>query len=201
MLPLNLDITNKRILIVGAGNVGYRKAKRLIEHGAKVEVVSIDVNQKFEGLSEEVIITQAAYEMRHLKQMDIVIAATNDKMVNRKILSDCRKKKIQCLNVSASSTSDFYIPAVLKRGDLVITVSTNGKSPSLARKIRKDLERYFDSEYGELLDELGLIRELVLMKCEDQDLRKHILNDIVDMDLESLKKRRVAYENQDRIEG
>ncbi|MGO1712559.1 MAG: precorrin-2 dehydrogenase/sirohydrochlorin ferrochelatase family protein, partial [Senegalia sp. (in: firmicutes)] len=113
----------------------------------------------------------------------LVIAATDDKVLNQKISNDCKDENILFNNIS-DMYSDFIVPSSIKRGDLTISISTNGKSPSLAKKIRLEIEGKYNEEYILRLNLLGDIRELVKEKCDDENKKKEILKQIINLSID-----------------
>ena len=108
--------------------------------------------------------------------------------INKKIGIFCREKDKLVNVVDNPDLSNFIVPSCLKRGDLIISVSTCGKSPSLASKIKKDLEVTYDDSYEEYVNLLGEIRIKILEKYNDSREKKKLLNEIINLSLEELKK-------------
>ncbi|MCT4509502.1 MAG: bifunctional precorrin-2 dehydrogenase/sirohydrochlorin ferrochelatase [Tepidibacter sp.] len=188
---INLD--NKNVTIIGGGKVAFRKAKKFLEFNCNIKLVSSSFIEDFDNIDVKLI--NDNYKEDYLKESFLVIAATSSKKVNEDIASYCKTNNIMCNIADDINLSDFIVPSSIKRGDLVISVSTMGNSPSLSSKIRKELESNYGVEYEEYVSILGDIRNLVLQKCTDKDEKKRILNELVNLDLEELKKRRLDYEN------
>jgi len=131
--PMMVNIKEKKCLVVGGGNVAFRKINELIEYGARVTLVSREINETINLLvkNKEKSITyiQDSYKSEYINDAFIVIAATNDSNINYQIARDCKKKDILVNVVDDLESSGFIVPAKVKRGDLTITVSTNGKCP------------------------------------------------------------------------
>ncbi|MDP4089880.1 MAG: bifunctional precorrin-2 dehydrogenase/sirohydrochlorin ferrochelatase [Bacillota bacterium] len=198
--PVMLNIEDKKIVVVGGGAVALRKVKALLAYGAGITVISPTFTEGFDEIWNEVQPIQALYREELIEDADIVIAATSSRQVNKNIREHCRKNMILCNTADDGEGSDFTVPSTLKRGGLVISVSTSGKSPALARKIKDQLEQLFTEEYGERLELLGVLRGLVLEKCSDEALKRCILNELTDMSIEELMERRNRYEACDRIQ-
>jgi siroheme synthase-like protein len=152
--PIFLNIGGKRCVVVGGGEVALRKVKTLMEHGANVEVVSLELCPELSKLAEEGRIKSHAknYNSGDLKGALIAIAATDNAKTNERISSDARKQGVLVNVVDVPEHSDFIVPSTLTRGDIAIAVSTSGKSPALARKIRTELENKFGDEYAKLAE-------------------------------------------------
>lgn len=162
--PIYLDIKDKNILVVGGGGVSLRKVKRLLASGGIVKAVSLNF---CDGFSEILNNSNFTCETRKFEESDLndiflVFSATNDAGLNDLVGSLAKSKGILCNIADSSESSDFIVPSSINRGDLVLSVSTGGKSPAFSRKLRKDLEDQFGEEYEIFLYFLGKIREAVL---------------------------------------
>ena len=150
--PVFLNLSGKKCVVVGGGKVAGRKVGALLECGAEVTVVSPELCEELKGLVEAGEITAAVrpYRSGDLKGSAVVIAATGTRSVNVEIVNEARKRGIPVNVVDDPDYSDFIVPSCLKRGDITIAVSTSGKSPALARKIRENLEKNIGGEYAAL---------------------------------------------------
>jgi siroheme synthase-like protein len=150
--PILLNIQGKKCLIVGGGEVALRKAQMLVEHGAAVEVVSPtfcpELNQLVKDGTIQAI--HRDYETEDLNDVFLAVAATDDIKTNEKVATEARKIGILVNVVDKPDISDFIVPSYFRRGDIIVAVSTSGRSPALARKIRGELERAFKAEYAQL---------------------------------------------------
>ncbi|MFD3158654.1 bifunctional precorrin-2 dehydrogenase/sirohydrochlorin ferrochelatase [Haloimpatiens sp. FM7330] len=187
-----INIKNKDITIIGAGKIAFRKTKKLLEFGANVKVVGISIESQFNALKEKynnrLEIINDEYNKMYILHSFLVIAATSSKKVNEEIARECRKNKILCNTVNSIDSSDFIVPSTIQRGDLVIAVSTTGKSPSLSSKIRKELEERYTDEYEEYVNLLGKTRKIIVGTYKDEVIKKRILNYIVNLNLDELRK-------------
>ncbi|MBI4304097.1 MAG: bifunctional precorrin-2 dehydrogenase/sirohydrochlorin ferrochelatase [Chloroflexi bacterium] len=150
--PMFLNITGKSCVVVGGGEVALRKVKILLEHGAKVEVISPELCPELEKLArtDTVKVLQREYRARDLNGAFIAIAATDNDEVNRKVVQEARERTVLLNVVDKPEDCDFIVPSYLRRGDVTIAVSTGGRSPALARKLRTELEKDFGEEYAAL---------------------------------------------------
>lgn len=139
-------------MVVGGGPVALRKVKALLEHEANVEVISPELCPELSQLakSRAIQVLQKNYNGGDLQGAFIAIAATDDGEINNKVAEEARAKGVLVNVVDDSEHSDFIVPSQLRRGDITIAVSTAGKSPALARKIRTRLEKDFGTEYASL---------------------------------------------------
>jgi precorrin-2 dehydrogenase/sirohydrochlorin ferrochelatase len=158
--PINLDLNGKPVTVIGAGSVGARKIRALCDAGAKVTVVSKNFASDFDdicqGLDMEVI--KGLYKTQHIENAVLAIAATDDRALNEQIYHDCQKAKVICNIVDVPDLCDFYVPALVKRGDLQIAIGTDGKCPAYSGHLRRKLEAIFTDDHGRFLNELGIAR-------------------------------------------
>jgi precorrin-2 dehydrogenase/sirohydrochlorin ferrochelatase len=183
--PICLNITNKRCVIVGGGEVGARKAEGLAVCGAQVVVLSRELTPPLEKMKQEGRIDHIDndYAASYLSGALMVIGATDSAEINQKIAADAGALGIMVNIADDPGQSDFILPAVVRQGDLVISVSTGGKSPALARKLRAELEASFGQEYSTLLDIMGKVRKERLARGCPAEENKRIFTAIVNSDI------------------
>ncbi len=187
LYPINLELDDMRITIIGGGNVSYRKCKNFLDFGKSVRVVSPEFIDEFENIKNDIELIYDTYKQEYIKDSFIVIAATNNKELNKNIGIYCRSVGKLVNVVDNITLSNYTVPSYLKRGDLLLSVSTNGKSPSLSSKIKKELEEKYDDSYEEYLNILGEIRKKVIKKYKDISQRKSILNNLVNLSLDEIR--------------
>lgn len=146
--PVCLQLSGKRCLLVGGGKVALTKARALRRSGASVVVVSPDFAPGFEDLSG-ITLRARSFEEGDLDGIFLAIAATNDADVNRTVSEACRSRGILCNVVDTPASSDFYDTATVVRGSIVVSVSTCGAAPALAKRLRGELEEWLPEEYTE----------------------------------------------------
>ena len=186
--PINLKIDDMKIVIIGGGKVAYRKCMNFLAFNKKVLVVSKEFVKEFEEIKEQVEIVKGAYNEKYIKDAFVVVAATNNKEVNREIGIYFRQY-IKLVNVvDDKDLSNFTVPSFVKRGDLLLSVSTGGKSPSLSRKIRKDLEEVYDDSYEEYVKLLGQAREMIIENTSDIKERRKRLKELLDLSFDELRR-------------
>ena len=158
--PLFLNLNGKRCVVAGDGNVALRKVKTLLEYGADVVVISPDFCSGLAGLAEKsrIQVFKRPYHPGDLKDAFIAIAATDSKAVNREIMNEAHTEAVLINIVDDAENSDYIVPAHMRIEDITIAVSTAGKSPALARKIRTKLEKEFGVEYINLYKLIGEAR-------------------------------------------
>ncbi len=196
--PVNLDIRNRKCLVVGGGAVGTRKVMTLLDCGAKVTVVSTDVAEKLQELSDNDIIKlkKRPFQISDLDEMFLVMGATDNQEINREIHSEAERLGVLCNIADRPEDCNFILPAIVNRGDLIIAISTSGKSPAFAKKIRKDLERVFGTEYAEFLKLMGEIRNKLLSEDHEPEAHKHLFEKLIQRNLvKMIKDRDIAAVN------
>jgi len=189
--PIGLDISGRRCLVIGAGEVGERKAQRLLECGARVSVVGKQLTPALSGLAQAGRIAHIPgdYDEAHLDGVFLVIGATDDPDVNERIYRDARKRGVLANIVDDPDRCDFILPALCRQGDLVITVATGGKSPALAKKLRQELEERYGPEYEVLLKIMGALRGKIIDRGQGSDENRKVFETLVDSDiLEHIRK-------------
>ncbi|AXU55247.1 TPA: NAD(P)-dependent oxidoreductase [Clostridioides difficile] len=188
LYPINLKLDELDVVIIGGGEVAYRKCKNFLEFNKNVTIVSKQILNKFYDLKGNIKIIKDDYKEIYIKDASVIIAATNNRELNMEIGLYCRAKNKLVNVVDNIEISNFTVPSYIKRGDLLISVSTGGKSPSLSSKVKKEIEERYTEDYEEYLNVLGDIRKKVIKKYEDKSKRKDVLNMLVTLDLEELKK-------------
>ena len=186
--PINLKIDDMKIVIIGGGKVAYRKCMNFLAFNKKVLVVSKEFVKEFEEIKEQVEIVKGAYNEKYIKDAFVVVAATNNKEVNHQIGTYCRQHNKLVNVVDDKELSNFTVPSFVKRGDLLLSVSTGGKSPSLSRKIRKDLEEVYDDSYEEYVELLGQAREMIIENTSDIKERRKRLKELLDLSFDELRR-------------
>jgi precorrin-2 dehydrogenase/sirohydrochlorin ferrochelatase len=183
--PIHLDIKNRNCLSVGGGAVGTRKVNAMMQCGARVTVVSPDPTPQLTRLASEGAVTlkKRAYRSDDLAGMFLVIGATDDESLNRQISKDAEQAQILCNIADRPEVCNFILPSIVRRGDLVITISTSGKSPALAKHLRQKLETQFGREYADFLLLMGAIRQKLLSQSHEPEAHKTLFNQLIDSDL------------------
>lgn len=180
LFPLFVKLNKRRCLVVGAGTVGEGKISGLLNAGTKVRVVAPHATEKVAKWARSGRIRWAPREFRDsdLKGCFCVVAATSTRALHKRIFRLAQRRGILCNVVDVPELCDFYYPAVVRRGSLQIAISTEGESPALAQRLRKQLEKQFSREYALWLKELGKLRRAVNATVNDpakKKLRLHSL--------------------------
>lgn len=167
----NMDCT--MCIVVGGGDVAARKVQSLLEVGAKVRVISPQLEDGLQRLADQGFIEHVPrqYQEGDLDGCILVIAATDSRAVNRAVSQEA--ESLHCLVnvVDDAELSNCTVPAVMRRGPLTISISTGGQSPALAAHMRRDLEGLIGPEYATFTEILGELREHVAMLCPAESRR------------------------------
>lgn len=163
LFPIFVKIDQLHTLVVGGGYVGLEKVTALLSNApdALVTLVAPDIRAEIKTLAEQrpnLVLQTSCYDSQQLDGKDLVIVATNDKAVNRQVQQDCKARKILVNVADTPDLCDFYLSSVVRKGDLKIAVSTNGKSPTFAKRFREVLEEILPDSLQETLDNLTSIR-------------------------------------------
>ena len=183
--PVHLDINNRNVLVVGGGGVGTRKVGTLLDCGARVTVVSREVSDRLQAMAADgdINLEQRPYRSQDLNGMFLVIGATNDMKLNRQISNDAERLNTLCNIADRPEVCNFILPSIVRRNDLVITISTSGKSPAMAKKLRKALEKQYGEEYGTLLGLLGAIRKKLLSQAHEPEAHKPLFEQLINSNI------------------
>ncbi|MHB1126281.1 MAG: precorrin-2 dehydrogenase/sirohydrochlorin ferrochelatase family protein [Bacillota bacterium] len=183
--PVCLNLAGRECLVVGGGPVAERKVKSLLEGGARVRVVSYDLTPALQNLANGGLINyrQGGYAPDDLRGIFLVVSASDDAETNCRVARESSELGLLCNVVDDPSRSSFFTPAVVRQGDLSISISTGGQCPMLARRIREKLEGEFGPEYARFLELMGQLRPLVKERYPDPEQRYRLFQQLVDSDL------------------
>ncbi|MEH7334076.1 NAD(P)-binding protein [Neobacillus drentensis] len=181
--PIILRLEGKKVVVVGGGKVAERKVNGLLGTGADVSVISPEVTETIQKLADE---GKIVWQQRPFSEEDVygafmIFAATNDQALNQKVKDSAVPHQLVTI-ADNPDESNFHVPAHLHRGRLSISVSTGGASPTLARKIREQLEQQFNESYEAYLEFLYLKRQWILKEVEDASLKRKLLAAMVSPD-------------------
>ncbi len=156
-----IELAGRPCLVVGGGAVGTRKVESLLDAGARVTVVSREITPEMKGLVDEgrADYISGSFVADHLTGVFLCISAMDERSENEVVANACRERGVLVNVVDDPALSDFFFPSLVRRGDLVIAVSSGGVAPSMVKRIRRDLERQYGREYAAVLVILGRLRE------------------------------------------
>ena len=191
LYPVNLNIQGKNCLIIGGGEVATRKAGELIACDAQVRVISPDVSADLQILAEKGLIAlhQRQYQMSDLEDAFLIFAATNDRAVQEAIMVEAANRGILANCADDPAVCSFHVPAKVRRGNFLLTVSTGGGSPALAAKVRRELESEFGVEYQQFVELLAKIRRQIVTDGESQQSHKVLFKTLMQLIILSLIRR------------
>lgn len=169
LYPIFLNLSGRRCVVVGGGEVASRKAWNLFQAGAEVVVISPELNTELESIAAE--LHRRAYREGDLDGAYLVFAATDVREVNAAVAREARERGIMVNVADEPSEGNFSLPSILRRGRLQVAVSTGGASPALARSIRRELEGVFGPEWADLVRRVGEARK---SGKADEELEKEV---------------------------
>jgi precorrin-2 dehydrogenase / sirohydrochlorin ferrochelatase len=152
LYPIFLDLSGRRCVVVGGGEVANRKARKLLQARAEVVVISPQVRPELESVASEV--RYRPYEKGDLEGAYLAFAATDSREINAAVTREAEERRIPANVADRPSEGDFAVPSVLRRGRLQVAVSTGGASPTLARGIKDELEGLFGPEWSGVVEQL-----------------------------------------------
>jgi precorrin-2 dehydrogenase/sirohydrochlorin ferrochelatase len=195
LFPMFLKLAGKPCLVVGAGKVGTPKIGGLIDTGANIRVVAIKASAQVHEWAKagKIELELRAFANSELDGKFLAIVATASNRTNELIYNEAQRRNVLCNVVDVPEYCDFFYPAVVQRGDLQIAISTNGQSPSLAQKLRQQMERQFGPGYAAWVEQLGETRRLILASDLDKERKLDLLHSLAsreafEMELEKLQE-------------
>lgn len=178
--PIMLNLTGKRVVVIGGGAVAARKIETLLEANADITVVSSELHEKIIPAFNDKLLTwkQKQFEPADLTDAFLIIAATNQAAVNVQVYDNTSNQQLINI-VDRPDLSNFIVPASFRRGKLAVAVSTSGAMPGLSRKVKQELASQYDETYTEYLDFLEHSRQRVLREIADPHKRRKILKSLL----------------------
>ena len=192
--PMFVDMTERECLIVGGGNVAYRKVMVMLDFGAKVTVVAEDICDELRKLiagdranngwfssdaSDRITIIKRRFERKDCDGMEMVIAATDDNALNHEIAEYCKAKGIMVNAVDQKADCSFIFPSYIKEKNLVAAFSSGGNSPVLTQYLKGKEQEILTPFLGELNEYMGQIREKVIAEYDTEAERKRVFKEIL----------------------
>jgi len=180
LFPMFVKLDGRRVVVVGGGEIATSKMDGLLQAGANIVVVSPALNAQLTALAREnrIVWREKEFSPGDLQEALLVIAATSVPSVNDAVYRAANARGILCNAVDDIENCHFYYGAVVQRGDLQIAISTNGKSPALAQRLRKELEVQFGTEYENWLEWLGAARDALRASGASQVSNKEVLHSL-----------------------
>ncbi len=189
--PVCLNLQDRRCIVIGGGPVAEGKVQALLAAGAQATVISPRLNDGLRKLADQDRIVHVAREYRpgDLSGSFLAISATDDQAVNERVWQEANERGILINVVDAPARCTFIMPAVVRRGDLTVAISTGGKAPALAVRLREQLERLIGPEYAGFLELAGTLRLPLAKRFPDPAQRRALWYRLVDSDVLELLRR------------
>src|SRR5258708_15727702 len=175
-----MKLAGKQCLVVGAGKVGEPKIGGLIDTGARIHVVAVSASDQVREWADagKIDLELRAFSTADLEGKFLAVVATASRTLNERVYLEAQQRGVLCNVVDVPDLCDFFYPAVVQRGDLQIAISTAGQSPSLAQKLRQQLERQFGEGYTAWVEQLGATSRLVLASDLDKETKVELLHSL-----------------------
>ena len=159
--PAFLKLDDKKVLLVGGGNIAFEKLEHLLEFTSNISVIALELSEKIIKTinKNNLHFERRAYERGDIKDFDIVIIAIDNISLQAEIFQESKQYKCLCNSVDSVDYCDFIFPSYIKKDDLIIAVSTSGASPAVAKNLRKYLQELIPSNIGEFLSEMKQLRK------------------------------------------
>ena len=186
LLPIFMKLEEKPCLVVGGGKIALQKIYQLIESKALVTVVAPDISKPIH--SQHITVINRCYKTSDLDGMKLVIAATNNKKINKNVFKDANKRGLPINVVDDPELCSFYMGSVYQDGDLKIAVSTNGKCPSFGKYIKKHINNISQGVWGKALDEIAIKREKIIKSLSNYSDKKYYMQRLVRKKMEGNEK-------------
>jgi precorrin-2 dehydrogenase / sirohydrochlorin ferrochelatase len=180
LFPMFLKLEGRQVLVVGAGLIGESKIAGLLDTGAHLRVVALTASPAVREWARDgkIDLELRAFLDDDLDGAFLAVVATSSRTLNERIYREAKRRGVLCNVVDVPDLCDFFYPAVVRRGDLQIAISTAGRSPSLAQRIRRQLEKQFGPGYAAWVAELGETRKLVLASDLDKERKLELLHSL-----------------------
>ncbi len=200
--PVLLDIRGKKCIVIGGGTVAERKVTSLLNAHAKVSVVSPELTGTLSKMAVEkkIYYIDDNFKEEYFEGAFLIIGATDNPETNLRIFRAATNKNILVNIVDSPDECNFIVPSVVEQGDLLIAVSTGGKSPAFAKKIRKELENQYGKAYGDFIQFMGDLRKKILSQFPDTKHRNQVFQALVDSEILDLFEKGLKQEAETTAE-
>lgn len=190
LFPVFIKLHTLQTLLVGAGPIGLEKLTTLLSNSplAQIKIVALEIIPEVEELSRDlpnVQIQQKAFEVQDLDDVNLVIAATNNDTLNLEIRAAAKERKLLVNFADKPALCDFYLGSVVKKGDLKIAISTNGKSPTVAKRLKELLNESLPEDIDLALQQMAALR---LTLEGDFAEKVRVLNEVTSVLIENKKQ-------------
>lgn len=176
--PMFVNIENKKVIVLGGGKTALRKVNTLLYFNCRIAVIAPKICDELKR-TKRISTHERNLTLDILDGADMVVAASSREDINAKIGEYCKSKKIPVNVADNPELSSFLFPGIIARDDLIVGVTTGGKSPSISKEIRNMIDRLIPEEYGSLTRKMSAYREIVLLNIKDSYYREMALEEIV----------------------
>lgn len=179
-LPINVDVSQFKSLVIGGGKIAYRKALTLLKYGSSPAILSPEVIEPMEELIKKhnLVFIKRKYQGKDIENFKLVFAATGDPEADKLIKEDCDEANVLVNVADVPELCNFIMPATVKRGDLTLAIGSGGKAPFYVKEIRKRLQSEFPKQYEVTIQLAGEFREHIMRR---KDLSQKARNELFDM--------------------
>lgn len=171
--PIMLKVRDQQAVIIGGGGVAMRKVRTLKKAGAKIRIISDKFADETDLADVEVI--RQSYQAKFLQGANLVFACTDDQPLNSQVAVDARKLGALVNSVDQPLDCDFYVPAIVNRGDVIVAIGTGGAAPAFAAQLRKQIDEFLPEQIGDFVKSLSKMREQLLAEVDDIHKRGEIM--------------------------
>lgn len=184
--PLFIEMNGKKCLLIGGGNVAFRKAKALLSYGAELIVVAEKCGEELKEMErkKEVVFFCRKAVLEDAKGMDMVFCASDDKEFHQKMAAYCREKMIPVNVADDREESSFLFPALIRQEDVVLGITTGGNSPAASRYLKEEISKILPQYLGKLVNRLGSFRPLIKNSLFCQKEREEVFSRLFSLGLE-----------------
>jgi len=170
--PAFIDLSDKKVLVVGGGKVATRKVKNLLNFTQNITIVAPKISEELQKVAKEkgLKIKRRRFLTSDLKGKDLVIVAVDDVKLQRRIFKFCERRKILCNAVDSPEYCNFIFPSLIVKGELVIGISTSGKVPALSRRIRELIETHLPEDIDRILEDIAIERAKAKRVWKDREV-------------------------------
>ena len=171
--PIMLKVRGQLAVIIGGGSVAMRKVRTLKKVGAKIRIISDAFADETDIDDVEVI--RESYQAKFLQGADLVFACTNEYALNEQVAADARKLGALVNSVDQPPDCDFYVPAIVTRGDVIVAIGTGGAAPAFAAQLRKQIDEFLPQQIGDFVRSLANMRKQLMVEVDDIHQRGEIM--------------------------
>ncbi len=178
LFPFFLDLTGKQILIIGGGSVAAGKVKHLLPFTTDITILAPENSIPLQGKMK---LIERKYRFGDIALGDIIIGATSDRAVNQQIAAEASEAGKPVNIVDDPALCSFIFPSLVKRGDLTVGISTNGKSPVAAQYVRRQVEKAIPDAMEDIIDKMGELRKRIPKLISDGKVRAKLYRELFEI--------------------